>query len=84
MKFGIREIIFLALMVALLGGTYVFVFSKTNAKRQAYLTDIRDKQRMRTRPRCLVGWKLPMPMTRRELALRCCGRGADCARDTGA
>jgi type IV pilus assembly protein PilO len=46
MKFGIREIIFVALMLALLGGTYLFVFSKTNAKREAMLKDITSKQKM--------------------------------------
>jgi type IV pilus assembly protein PilO len=46
MKFGIREIIFVGLMVALLAGTYIFVFSKTNAKRQALRDDIAAKQRM--------------------------------------
>ena len=46
MKFGIREIIFVALMVALLAGTYLFVFSKTNAKREALLKDISTKEKM--------------------------------------
>jgi len=46
MKLGIREIIFVALMLALLGGTYLFVFSKTNAKREALLKDISAKQKM--------------------------------------
>src|SRR5581483_9370835 len=46
MKFGIREIIFVALMLALLGGTYIFVFSKTNAKREAMVKDIATKQKM--------------------------------------
>jgi type IV pilus assembly protein PilO len=46
MKFGIREIIFVALMLALLAGTYVFVFSKTNAKREALLKDITEKKKM--------------------------------------
>jgi type IV pilus assembly protein PilO len=45
MKFGIREIIFVALMVALLGGTYVFVFSKTNAKRESLNADIASMQK---------------------------------------
>ena len=48
MKFGVREIIFVALMLALLGGTYLFVFSKTNSKREALLKDISDKQKMLT------------------------------------
>src|SRR5579862_784653 len=46
MKFGIREIVFVALMLALLGGTYVFVFSKTNAKRQELKADTALKQKM--------------------------------------
>ena len=46
MKFGFREIIFVALMLALLGGTYIFVFSKTNAKRETLLKDITAKQKM--------------------------------------
>src|SRR3954470_11500199 len=46
MKFGVREIIFVALMVALLAGTYVFVFRKTNTKREALLQDITEKQKM--------------------------------------
>ena len=46
MKFGVREIIFVALMLALLGGTYIFVFSKTNTKREAMITDIANKEKM--------------------------------------
>lgn len=46
MKFGVREIIFVALMLGLLGGTYVFVFSKTNAKREALKRDTAAKQKM--------------------------------------
>jgi type IV pilus assembly protein PilO len=46
MKFGLREIIFVALMLGLLGGTYVFVFSKTNARREALLKDTKEKQKM--------------------------------------
>ncbi len=46
MKFGIREIVFVTLMLALLGGTYVFVFSKTNAKRQELKADTALKQKM--------------------------------------
>ena len=46
MKFGIREIIFVALMLALLGGTYLFVFSKTNTKREAMIADISNKEKM--------------------------------------
>jgi type IV pilus assembly protein PilO len=46
MKFGIREIIFVSLMVALLAGTYMFVFRKTNTKREALIQDITKKQKM--------------------------------------
>jgi Tfp pilus assembly protein PilO len=45
MRFRSREMIFFVLMLALLGGTYFFVFSKTNAKRQAYLADTALKQK---------------------------------------
>jgi type IV pilus assembly protein PilO len=48
MKFGVREIIFVALMLALLAGTYLFVFSKTNSKREALLKDIASKEKMLT------------------------------------
>jgi Tfp pilus assembly protein PilO len=46
MRFRSREIVFVGLMLILLAGTYMFVFSKTNAKRQAYLADMKQKQRM--------------------------------------
>jgi type IV pilus assembly protein PilO len=46
MKFGIREIIFVALMLGLLGGTYLFVFSKTNSKREALVKDMAQKRKM--------------------------------------
>jgi type IV pilus assembly protein PilO len=46
MKFGVKEIIFVALMLALLGGTYMFVFSKTNSKREQLMSDISSKQKM--------------------------------------
>lgn len=46
MKFGIREIIFVALMLALLAGTYIFVFSKTTAKRDAMRKDITEWDKM--------------------------------------
>src|SRR4051812_9766850 len=46
MKFGIREIIFVALMLALLGGTYLFVFSKSNAKHQAMTKQIAEWDKM--------------------------------------
>jgi Tfp pilus assembly protein PilO len=46
MKFSSREIVFFCLMVAMLAGSYLLVFSKTNAKRQAYLADTEQKQKM--------------------------------------
>jgi Tfp pilus assembly protein PilO len=46
MRFRSREIVFFCIMLAMLGGTYLLVFSKANAKRQAYLTDMTQKQRM--------------------------------------
>lgn len=46
MKFRSREIVFFCLMLALMAGTYVLVFSKTNAKRQALLADTQSKQKM--------------------------------------
>jgi type IV pilus assembly protein PilO len=48
MKFGVREIVFVALMLALLAGTYVFVFSKTNARRKDLQEKIATKQKMLT------------------------------------
>lgn len=44
MKFGIREIIFVVVMLGLLGSTNYFVFSKANKKKAAMLSDIRAKQ----------------------------------------
>jgi type IV pilus assembly protein PilO len=44
MKFGIREIIFVVVMLGLLGSTNYFVFSKANQKKAAMLTEIRAKQ----------------------------------------
>ena len=44
MKFGIREIIFVLVMLGLLGSTNYFVFTKANKKKQDLLTDIRQKQ----------------------------------------
>ena len=52
MKFGVREIIFVALMLALLAGTYIFVFSKTTAKRAAMQKDIAEWDKI-LRPRYL-------------------------------
>src|SRR4051812_3111558 len=44
MKFGLREIIFVIVMLALLGSTNYFVFSKANKKKQDLLADIHTKQ----------------------------------------
>jgi len=44
MKFGIREIIFVIVMLGLLGSTNYFVFTKANKKKQDLLTDMRQKQ----------------------------------------
>ena len=44
MKFGIREIIFVIVMLGLLGSTNYFVFSKANKKKAALLDDIHQKQ----------------------------------------
>ena len=44
MKFGIREIIFVVVMLALLGSTNYFVFSKSNKRKAERLADIRTKQ----------------------------------------
>ena len=44
MKLGLREIIFLAVMIGLLGSTWWFVFKKANERRQALESDIRAKQ----------------------------------------
>ena len=44
MKFGIREIIFVVVMLGLLASTYFFVFTKANQKKEDLLTDIRQKQ----------------------------------------
>ena len=44
MKFGIREIVFVVVMLGLLLSTNYFVFSKANAKKQDLLTEIRSRQ----------------------------------------
>ena len=44
MKFGLREIIFVIVMLGLLGSTNYFVFSKANKKKQDLLADIHTKQ----------------------------------------
>ncbi|HYO10842.1 MAG TPA: type 4a pilus biogenesis protein PilO [Tepidisphaeraceae bacterium] len=44
MKFGIREVIFVVVMLGLLGSTNYFVFSKANKRKAERLTDIRARQ----------------------------------------
>src|SRR5215218_8215893 len=44
MKFGIREIIFVVVMLGLLGSTNYFVFSKANKRKADLMSDIRTKQ----------------------------------------
>ena len=44
MKFGLRELIFMKLMVGLLLASYFFVFAKATAKKKALLDDITTKQ----------------------------------------
>jgi type IV pilus assembly protein PilO len=44
MKFGIREIVFVVVMLGLLGSTNYFVFTKANKKKQDLLAEIRAKQ----------------------------------------
>src|SRR5690348_14554130 len=44
MKLGIREIIFVSVMLAVLIGAYTFVFKKTSEKRAALVADIESKQ----------------------------------------
>ena len=44
MKFGIREIIFVAVMLGLLASTNYFVFSKANKRKAERLADIRQRQ----------------------------------------
>ncbi len=45
MKFGIRELIFVAVMIGLLGSSYFLVFNKANQKRVAIEDDIARMQR---------------------------------------
>src|SRR5262245_3700894 len=44
MKFGLRELIFLKLMVGLLLASYFFVFAKSTGKKKDLLADIQGKQ----------------------------------------
>ena len=48
MKFGIRELLFVCVMVGLLVCTYLFVFKRANEKRAGLLSDIELKQRTLT------------------------------------
>jgi type IV pilus assembly protein PilO len=45
MKLGIREILFFMVMLGVLGSAYFFIFSKANAKREAWEADALAKQR---------------------------------------
>lgn len=45
MRFGLRELIFVAAMLGLLGSSYVLVFQKANVKRAALRADVEAKQR---------------------------------------
>lgn len=44
MKLGLRELIILTIMLALLGGAYFFIFNKANAKRNNLMAEIKTKQ----------------------------------------
>ena len=46
MKLGIREIIFVGVMLGLLACAYCFVFKKTSEKRGALVADIEQKQKV--------------------------------------
>ena len=45
MKFGVRELIFIAVMIGLLGSSYFLVFNKANEKRVAVQAEIDRKQK---------------------------------------
>jgi hypothetical protein len=45
MKFGVRELIFVAVMLGLLGSSYFLVFNKANEKRAAIQVEIDRKQK---------------------------------------
>ena len=45
MKFGVRELIFVAVMLGLLGSSYFLVFNKANEKRAAVQAEIDRKQK---------------------------------------
>ncbi|MGH7180047.1 MAG: type 4a pilus biogenesis protein PilO [Tepidisphaeraceae bacterium] len=42
MRFGIRELVFVGLMLGLLGSTYVFVFKKSNVRRDQKVAEIQS------------------------------------------
>ncbi len=42
MKFGIRELIFVVVMLAMLGTSYVFIFKKANERREQRVTEVRQ------------------------------------------
>ena len=44
MKLGYREIILVAVLLAMLGGSYVFLFQKANVKRQALQAETRQEE----------------------------------------
>src|SRR6476469_2707038 len=44
MKFGIREIVFVVVMLGLIGSTNYIFFSKANVKKQELLKEIHDRQ----------------------------------------
>src|SRR5437870_4160986 len=48
MRFGLRELIFVGLMLGLLGCTYVFVFKKANARREQKLAEIESMDKSLT------------------------------------
>src|SRR6266403_1467280 len=45
MKFGIRELVFLVIMLGLLGASYFLVFTKADAKRAARQAQIEEKSK---------------------------------------
>lgn len=45
MKIGVRELLFLVLMLGVLGGSYVFAFSRADLDRKALRADIRTKKK---------------------------------------
>jgi len=44
MKLGIREVVLVAVLLALLAGSYVFIFQKVNAQRQKLLDETSQEQ----------------------------------------